>query len=135
MNLRFHRLLIAVLLIAFSVNGFFLLPNAWKAGVNGWAVRKLSNPELRVVQWGDWYRAVMAVENQIPRGASVRLVYSSPPWYLAYYLYPRLLRAGSQSLADRDIVRERYPEEWVLVYADPPHAELTAYPPLHPRAS
>ena len=97
-------------------------------------VRRLANPDLRRLQWGNWYLAVHAVENQIPKSASVRLVYTSPPWYLAYYLYPRLLRQGSESLTGRQAVRELFPEDWVLVYAETPHPELTAYPPLRPKA-
>jgi len=126
------RLIFGVLLGACAVNSLFLLPNAWKAVEAFSDTWGLSNFQRRFLQRGDWYRAVLTVENQIPRQASVRLVSPAPPWYLAYYLYPRILKKGSENLADRKKVREQYLNDWVLVYSEDTPPELTAYPPLKP---
>jgi hypothetical protein len=124
----------AVLLASCAVNSFFLLPDAWKAGLGCWQTRGLSNPERRILQKGDWYRVVVAVGGQMPTTASIRLVSPAPPWYLAYYLYPRLLKKGSETLKDLETIRTRYPGDWVLFYAETP-PEMKAYPPLNPGAS
>jgi hypothetical protein len=122
---------IVVLWVACLVNAIFFLPNSWKALAAFRAVRGLSNPQRRFLQKGDWYRVILSLEDRIPMNASVRLVSSAPPWYLAYYLYPRLLKRGSEVLADRETVRRRYPTDWVLVYSEsPPQADLL--PPLMP---
>jgi hypothetical protein len=122
---------IGVLGAACLVNAFFFLPNSWKALTAFRAVQGRSNPERRFLQKGDWYRVILSLENQVPRNASIRLVSPAPPWYLAYYLYPRLLKRGSEALADADAVRKRHPGDWVLVYAESP-PQMKILPPLTP---
>jgi len=123
------RLLLTVLLAAGIVNVVFVVPNSWKALAAFRAVEGLSNPERRFLQKGDWYRAILSLENQVPKNAEVRLVSPAPPWYLAYYLYPRLLKKGSEALSDEDAVRKRNPGDWVLVYGESP-PEMKILPPL-----
>ncbi len=132
MKLSRHSWTFFFLLLCCIVNFVFLLPNGWKAAQAFRDASGLSNPERRILQGGHWHRVVTQVASQIPLEASVRLVSAAPPWYLSYYLYPRLLKNGSRVLSERDEVRKRYPSAWVLVYVLPPHAELTAYPPLVP---
>ena len=130
MKLTTHRWIVVLLLADCSVNSFFLLPHAYKAASSYWTVRDLPNVERRILQRGDWYRVPLAVGNQIPFNAIVRLVSPAPPWYLAYYFYPRLLKMGSTVLGDRHKVRRQYPGDWVLVYSETGQPEMTAYPPL-----
>ena len=121
---------LGVLLLSSAVNALFFLPNAWKAGVSYITFRGLSNPERRYLQRGNWYRAVLAAESQMPLDASVRYVSPAPAWYLAYYFYPRLLKKGSTDLRDRDKIRRQYPYEWVLAYSEENPPQMNAYPPL-----
>lgn len=118
-----------LLLAGCLVNGCFFLPNAVKALVAFRAVHGLSNPQRRFLQKGDWYRVILSLENQIPLDASIRLVSPAPPWYLAYYLYPRLLKRGSEVLSDQDAIHQRYPRDWVLVYSESP-PQVNLLPPL-----
>ncbi len=120
------------LLGACVVNSLFLIPNGWNSVVSFRAVQGLSNIQRRYLQRGETYRALLELENHVPNFTTVRLVSSEPPWYLAYFLYPRLLKKGSDILTDRYEIRKRYPGDWVLVYSEGPHPELTAYPPLAP---
>jgi hypothetical protein len=129
---RFWILL--ALLGAGAVNSLFLIPHAARAAKTFYSFRGLTNAERRYLQRGNWYRAVFSIDEQIPLNASVRLVSPAPPWFLAYYLYPRLLKKGSESLSDRELVRKQYPGDWVLVYSESSAAEMTAYPPLKPAA-
>ena len=127
------RPLLVFLWAACVVNAYFFLPNGWRALAAFRAVRGLSNPERRFLQKGDWYRVILSLENQVPLNASIRLVSPAPPWYLAYYLYPRLLKRGSEALSDADAVRLRYPGDWVLVYSESP-PQMKILPPLAPGA-
>ena len=120
-----------VLWAACIVNAFFFFPNGWKALAAFRAVQGLSNPQRRFLQKGDWYRVVLSLGNQIPLNATIRLVSPAPPWYLAYYLYPRLLKRGSEVLADEGRVRKRHPGDWVLVYSETP-PQVKIRPPLTP---
>jgi hypothetical protein len=118
-----------ILVTCCVVNGRFFLPNAVKALQTFCGLHGLSNTQRRVLQMGDWYRVILALENEIPLKATVRLVSPAPPWYPVYYLYPRLLKKGSEVLSDQEAIRAKYPDDWVLVYAeDPPQAKT--FPPL-----
>ena len=134
MKQSFGRRFLFVLWAASLVNAYFFLPNSWKALAAFRAVAGLSNPERRFLQKGDWYRSILALENQVPKNAAIRLVSPAPPWYLAYYLYPRLLKKGSEVLTDEDAVRKRYPGDWVLVYGESP-PEMKILQPLTPGVS
>ena len=131
MKLFSSRLLLLVLWAACIVNAFFFLPNSWKALVAFRAVKGLSNPQRRFLQKGDWYRVILSLENQVPQNAAIRLVSPAPPWYLAYYLYPRLLMKGSEVLSEESVVRKLYPGDWVLVYSETP-PQIKILPPLTP---
>jgi len=131
MKLSSSRWLLAILCAAGIVNAYFFLPNSWKALAAFRAVAGLSNPERRFLQKGDWYGVILALENQVPKNAVIRLVSAAPPWYLAYYLYPRLLKKGSEALSDEDAVRKRYPGDWVLVYSETP-PQMKILSPLMP---
>ena len=118
-----------LLLAGVIINSCFFLPNAVKALGTFSALHGLSNPQRRFLQKGDWYRVILSLENQIPIGATVRLVSPAPPWYLAYYLYPRLLKKGSEVLSDQEAVRAEHPDDWVLIYAETP-PQVKILPPL-----
>ncbi len=126
-----HHVWIRVLVAgACAVNALYVIPNSWEAVRTALSMRGLSNVQRRILQKGAWYQALLTIDHDIPPRASIRLVSSAPPWYLAYYLYPRLLRRGSEQPADLDRVRRQYPEEWTLLYSESPTAEMKAYPPL-----
>lgn len=135
MKKSYQRWVGALLAGGCVVNAYFLFPNAWTAIQSFRAMQGKSNVERRLIQKGGWYQALLEVDRTIPPKASVRLVSSAPPWYLAYYLYPRLLLKGSDHPEDRDLIRNQFPDEWVLVYQEQPTAEMKAYPPLTPAAS
>jgi len=124
-----------ILLTLCLVNSFYLLQNFRKAAIGFWGIHGFSNVDRRLLQRGSWYQAVLAVQNQVPQNATLVLVSPAPPWYLAYYLYPRLLTQGSNILSDRQKVRKNHPRDWVLVYSEDASPELTAYPPLGPQRS
>ena len=102
-----HSRLLAVLLAVCVIHLFFLAPNAWKAAEGVWMTRGMSNVERRLLQKGNWFPRRRECGSR--RSASHRSdplgVSSAPPWYLVYYLYPRLLRLGSESPADREAIQ------------------------------
>jgi hypothetical protein len=110
------------------INCFFLIPQCAKAFTSFHGAWGLTNLERRYLQKGEWYRVMLDIENTIPRAASIRLVSPAPPWYLSYYLYPRLLRSGSLRLEDQEKIRLQYPSDWVLVYSETP-PKVSIYPP------
>jgi hypothetical protein len=135
MNRISSRWIFAVLLCACVVNSRFLLPNSWQAVKvfrDAWG---LSNIQRRYLQRGEWYRGILNIDDKVPRRATLRLVSPNPPWYLAYFLYPRLLKKGSEALTDRGKVRKQYPSDWVFVYSEGTPPEMTVYPPLKPEGS
>src|SRR5262245_29201361 len=130
MNSTSARSVTFVLFAGIAFNCFWFLPNALFAVRSFRETVSMPNNQRRLVQRGAWYLAILKIEDQIPKQASVRLVSTAPPWYLSYFLYPRLLRQGSSNSKDLKKIRQRYPHEWVLFYSEDKHPEMTAYPPI-----
>jgi hypothetical protein len=122
-----------LLLLACLVNSIFLFPKCWQAFVSVRTLWGLTNAERRALMFGNWYSAVLNVQNHIPLGADIRLVSKEFPWYLTYFLYPRLIRAGSSDPTALQSVRQKYDQEWVLLYQEGEKPELTPYPPFRPK--
>ena len=114
------KLLLPVLLSACAVNFYFLAVRV-KPSVElmrrNWL---LSNPQRRYSVIGPLYEKIFSAEAQIPKRDGIRLVSTSPAWYLAYYLYPRLLRLGSTTISKDEILRvqSEHPNDWLLIYGE-----------------
>jgi hypothetical protein len=90
----------------------------------------MTDAQRCVLIWGPFYQQLLRAQSVIPEKATIRWVSSQPPWYVVYYLYPRLLFYGALSLQELPSVRRRFPSEWVLSFVDqvPKHFEI--YEPL-----
>lgn len=95
------------------------------------AARRLSEDDRKRVLWGTMYDRLLALRERIPVESTLWWAFAAEPWFVAYYLQPRLLYIAGGAPASLDEMRRSHPQDWVLYepgrFLTP---SLDALPPL-----